>query len=659
VNYASVALAALSEGVLVQLASGEIVACNPAAERILGLTLDQMAGRASLDIHRGAIHEDGSPWPSETQPAIVTLRTGEAFRDVVMGLPGPDGKHKWISVNSEPFPVGGGRLSAVVTIFSDITDRRRDAAEAGKAMAYNRSLIEASVDPFVTIGRDGRILDVNEATVRATGVPREDLVGSDFSEYFTDREKARAGYSLVFREGKVRDYELQLRHRDGSKTPVEYNATVYRDAGGEVLGIFAVARDISARKLVEAEVRRLVAQRDVAKDERDVAKDERDFAKDEREAVKGQRDAVEGQRDLARIERDAAKVERETVKGQRDLAEGQRDAAEALRDAADADRDSARTERDAADDRRDLAEGRRDVAEALRDTADADRDSARAERDAADDRRDVAEDRRDVAEDRRDIAEGRRDVAEEELRQLNQQLELRIKDRTTELMAANAALEGFSYSVSHDLRAPLRAIVGFSSIVESDHGDHLDAEGHRLLGIVRANALRMSLLIDDLLAFSRAGRGKLLRTRVNMKVLAQATFDEVVADPAARTKIDFKLGDLPDAEGDASLLRQVWVNLLSNATKYSARVEKPVIEVYGAAEGDFVVYRVRDNGAGFDMAYADKLFGVFQRLHGTTEFEGTGIGLALVQQIVVRHGGRVWGEGAVGKGATFSFSLPL
>ena len=227
------------------------------------------------------------------------------------------------------------------------------------------------------------------------------------------------------------------------------------------------------------------------------------------------------------------------------------------------------------------------------------------------------------------------------------------------MVTANAALEAFSYSVSHDLRAPLRAIVGFSSIVESDHGDQLDAEGHRLLGIVRASALRMSQLIDDLLAFSRAGRAKLQRTRVAMKVLAQATFDEVAAAPAARTKIDFKLGELPEAEGDASLLRQVWLNLLSNAVKYSARVEKPVIEVDGAAEGDFVVYRVRDNGAGFDMAYADKLFGVFQRLHGVTEFEGTGIGLALVQQIVARHGGRVWGEGAVGKGATFSFSLPV
>jgi signal transduction histidine kinase len=427
--------------------------------------------------------------------------------------------------------------------------------------------------------------------------------------------------------------------------------------------------DITARKLIEAEVRRLVAettaQRDAVGGQRDVARIERDAAKVERETIKGQRDAVEGQRDVARIERDVAKVERETIKGQRDLVEGQRDvarierdvakverdaaddkrdAAEAQRDAADAERDSARTERDAADDKR-------DAAEAQRDAADAERDSARTERDAADDKRDLAEGRRDVAENRRDIAE-------EQLRQLNQQLEIRIKERTTELVAANAALESFSYSVSHDLRAPLRAIEGFSAIVETGQGEHLDAEGHRLLGLVRANALRMSKLIDDLLTFSRAGRSRLQRTRVAMSAMARNAFDEVAADPLTRAKIDFRLGELPEAEGDASLLQQVWINLLSNSVKYSAHVEQPVIEVDGVTEGDLVIYRVRDNGAGFDMAYAGKLFGVFQRLHGATEFEGTGIGLALVSQIVTRHGGRVWGEGAVGTGATFSFSLP-
>ena len=256
-----------------------------------------------------------------------------------------------------------------------------------------------------------------------------------------------------------------------------------------------------------------------------------------------------------------------------------------------------------------------------------------------------------------DITERR--AASKRINQLNAELEQRVRERTADLEAVNQELEGFSYSVSHDLRAPLRAIEGFSAIVVRDHGRGLDPEVRRLLGVVRTNTRRMSELIDDLLKFSRMSRTQVQRSRLKMKALAQFAFHEVAGDPETRAKIDFRLEDLPDADGDAGLVQQVWVNLLSNAVKFSAKTERPRIEVTGVVEGDLAVYRVQDNGAGFDMAYSDKLFGVFQRLHGVTEFEGTGIGLALVQRIVTRHGGQVWAEGEVGKGATFSFSLPV
>jgi len=246
----------------------------------------------------------------------------------------------------------------------------------------------------------------------------------------------------------------------------------------------------------------------------------------------------------------------------------------------------------------------------------------------------------------------------EQARCLNDELERRVAARTAALEAANKELESFSYSVSHDLRAPLRAIEGFSAIVSEDYGERLDDEGRRLLDVVRANAKRMSRLIDDLLAFSRTGRSEMRRGRVAMGELARSVFAEIVGDEAARAKIAFTIGDLPEAAGDAALLRQVWVNLLANAVKFSAKKERPAIEVSGAREDDQVVYRVRDNGEGFDMQYAGKLFGVFQRLHSPEQFEGTGIGLALVQRIVARHGGSVRAEGEVGQGATFSFSLP-
>ena len=247
--------------------------------------------------------------------------------------------------------------------------------------------------------------------------------------------------------------------------------------------------------------------------------------------------------------------------------------------------------------------------------------------------------------------------AQEEIRLLNEALEERVVRRTAELEASNRELEAFSYSVSHDLRAPLRAVEGFSAMVVNRYAGSLDGEGRRLLGVVRKNAQRMDLLIEDLLAFSRMGRKEMRVGRLDMAALARAAFEEVV-DAEGRGRVTFRVGNLPDAAGDPALIRQVWINLLSNAVKFSSRGERAVVEVDGALEGDRAAYFVRDDGVGFDMAHAEKLFGVFQRLHGMTEFEGTGVGLALVQRIVQRHGGRVWATGKVGQGATFSFELP-
>jgi PAS domain S-box-containing protein len=401
--------------------------------------------------------------------------------------------------------------------------RKQYEMEDKRAFLYARSLIEAALDPLVTISPQGKIMDVNKSTELITGRTRSELIGSNFSNYFTESEKADEGYKLVFKNGIVRDYPLSMRNVSGKITEVLYNASLYRNEAGEVQGVFAAARDITELRRIEKELK--------------AAHDELELRVKERTKE-------------LQIANQALQSE---------------------------------------------------------------------------------------------IAE-------------RKEVEMLIELRTKLLEMTNKELESFSYSVSHDLRAPLRAIDGYTRMILRDQRDKLDADTKRKFDLIRINTQMMGKFIDDLLSFSRLGRLELNMSKLDMESLVNDVWMELQIINPGR-KIDLKIKNIPPGWGDRTLIKQVYSNLLSNAVKYTNFRDNVYVEVGGYKEGDEYIYYVKDNGVGFDMEYYDKLFGVFQRLHSADEYEGTGVGLAIVQRIIHRHGGRVWANAVVDKGATFYFTL--
>lgn len=414
-----------------------------------------------------------------------------------------DGVYRWWLVRGVPAFDEKGRIYKWFGTCTDIEEIKLSEAALRAALQYSRSLIEASLDPLVTISADGRITDVNEATIKVTGATRDALIGSDFSSYFSEPENARSVYQEVYTKGFVKDYPLAIRDRSGRLTDVLYNAALYHNDNGEIAGAFAAARDITKLKRVEEELR----------------------------------------------------------------------------------------------------------------------------------------------------------LYQQHLEQLVSLRTRDLADANGKLEAANEELESFAYSVSHDLRVPLRAVDGFSLILLEDYSDKLDAEGKRILNVIRDGTVKLSQLIDDILSFSRAGRVEMHLSPIDMNSLVSAVLKDLEPVIAGRT-LKFDIRPLENVTGDAAMLRRVWTNLIDNAIKFTARKPDALIEIGSARSTREITYYVKDNGAGFDMQYADRMFGVFQRLHGA-EFPGTGIGLAIVRRIIVRHQGHVSAEGAVDKGATFFFTLPL
>ncbi len=482
-----------------------------------------------------------------------------------------------------------------------------------QANAYNRSLLEASLDPLVAIGPDGKITDVNAATEAVTGCGRAALIGTDFSDYFTDPEKARAGYQQVFREGFVRDYPLELRHRDGRIASVLYNASVYRDENGNVVGIFAAARDITKRQLAE-EALRLSEQRfsSMLENVRDYAIIFLDPAgritgwNKGAERIKGYRtEEIVGQH-FSRFYTPA------------DIANGKpdREIQIATSEGRFEDEDW-RVRKDGSHFWANV------VVTALRDGSGKVNGFVKITRDLT-----------------------ARKQAEDEL-----------KRYAEELKRSNQELEHFAYVASHDLQEPLRTVSGFSQLLARRYQGRLDADADEFINYVVDGATRMQTLINDLLAFSRIGtRGEPLRPVDWGKIFqaAKENLEVAIAESGAVITHD----PLPALVADQTQFTQLFQNLFSNAIKFRRREEAPRIHVSAVRQDGAWQFSVRDNGIGIAPQYFDRIFIIFQRLHGREEYAGTGIGLAICKKIVERHGGRMWVESEPGKGSTFHFTIP-
>jgi len=575
-EYAAAALGALSEGVVMLLAGGEIVSCNAAAERILGLTRDQMAGRTSLDPSWRTIHEDGSPFLGETHPAMVTLRTGEPVRDVVMGVHRPDGTLRWISINTAPTPESDGRPASVVVAFVDVTDRKRTEAYR----EVSRDVLQILNEPGELTGSVERVLAALKARTGVDAVGIRLQAGDDYP-YF-----AQDGFSEEF---VLAENSLAERRPGGA---------VCRDEEGKIrlectCGLVISGKTDPANPLFTP------GGSCWTNDSFPFL----DFPASEDPRLKPRNNCIhEGYASVALVPiRNKEKIVGLLQLNDRRKGRFTPDGISLLESAA------------------------AHLGEALM--------------------------RRRAEESLQAEVTWRR-KASESIRILNEQL----RGQVQEALEANRELEAFSYSVSHDLRAPLRAVNGFATLLGQHLGGALDDKGKRLLRSIADNGHLMGNLVDGLLEFTRTRVREVVRIPLDMKKLTEQVVVELLAGPGPG-QVEVRVADLPPASADCDLVASALMHLLSNAIRFSLGKPNPLVEVGFRAGPDGPVYFVKDNGIGFDTRYANTLFRVFYRLEGPPEPDRPGLGLALVRRIVERHGGRVWAEGVVNEGATFYFTL--
>jgi PAS domain S-box-containing protein len=593
-------------------ADGKITDVNAATEKVTGCSRPELIG---------ADFSDFFTEPDRARAGYQQVFRDGMVQDYALAIRHRDGQVTPVLYNASVFRDRKGEVVGVFAAARDVTERLRLENELKAISGYTRSLIEASLDPLVTISPQGRITDVNKATELVTGKSRAELIGTNFSDYFTEPEKAQAGYLKVFSEGQVRDYPLTIQGSWGIiKTDVLYNASLYKNEQGEVQGVFAAARDITESKQAEKAERQLAA------------------------IVESAEDAVIS----------------ETLEG---LVLSWNPAAERLYGYSAVEIVGKSVYIMVPEERRvELTDVMKRISagehvqhyETVRRRKDGRQMPVSLTVSAIKDNQGQVIGISTVA---RDITE--RKQTEEQIRQLNTRLEQMVEELTsavTNLERSNQDLEQFAYVASHDLQEPLRMISSYTQLLARRYQGKLDQDADDFIGYTVDGASRMQQLINDLLAFSRVGtRGKPLGP-----VSSQAALDLALENLQAaieENQAQVTQDALPVVLADDLQLMQLFQNLVGNAIKFHS--EKPPRIHVGVAAGEKEwVFAVQDNGIGIDPQYFERIFIIFQRLNKRDQFPGTGIGLAICKKIVQRHGGRIWADSKPGQGSTFYFTLP-